>query len=306
MTRIKLNKKLTVGGGDFDSGDFNAAPSWLYGLWFQFLQLSPSYELARRYREKKGRLSAADKARLPEDFDQVLKVFDDFGDVQRAFFKPWLQERGLPLFGEPGSRPKTRTMFRMTDSPGAVERAPLKLQEYLERYWTAQNRPDIVVVAIPIHQSITQARKDIARTISLYVKGKKKTSTAKYTLLGKGMHKKSLKVTLDQLHVRTMYPEMKLWELGLYAGVSKTYCKLYGQKTERTASNYEDLRRVEMMTSRQLKIARWIAENAARGKFPDKSQPTHAVEFDVNEFHEIFKARVMWAKEARKEYETEE
>ncbi len=303
MNQIKRTKKLTVDSRDFDNGDFNAAPSKLYWLWFRFLQLSPSYELARRYREEKGRLSAADKARLPADFDQVLRVFDDFGDVQRTFFKPWLLERGLPMFGEPGSKQKTRTMFRMTNSPDAVERASRKLQAYLEQYWIAQNKPDIVVVAIPIHQPITQARKDIARTISLYVKGKKKTSTAKYTLLGKGMHKKSLNVTLDQLHVRIVYPEMKLWELGIHAGVSKTYCKMYGPKTERTASNYEDLRRVEMMTSRQLKLAKWIAENAARGKFPDKSQPTHAVEFDVDEFHEIFKARVMWATKARRDYE---
>lgn len=303
MDRIKRNKKLTVDGGDFDNGEFNAEPSRLYGLWFRFLQLSPSYELARRYRERKGRLSATDKARLPADFDQVLKVFDDFGDVQRTFFKPWLLERGLALFGEVGSKPKTQTVFRMRDNPGAVERAQRNLQLYFEQNWIPQNRPDIVVVAIPIHQPITQARKDIARTISLYVKGKKKASTAKYTILGKGMHKKSLRVTLDQLHVRTMYPEMKLWELGLYAGVSKTYCKLYGPKTERTAANYEDLRRVEMMTSRQLKLAKWIAENAARGKFPDKTQPTHSVEFDVDEFHEIFDARVRWAREARKQYE---
>lgn len=202
MERIKRNKKLTVDGGDFDNGEFNAEPSGLYGLWFQFLRLSPSYELARRYREKNGRLSATDKARLPADFDQVLKVFDDFGDVQRTFFKPWLLERGLALFGEVGSKPKTRTVHRMRNNAGAIERAHEKLQLYFEQNWIPENRPDIVVVAIPIHQPITQARKDIARTISLYVKGKKKTSSAKYTILGKGMHKKSLRVTFKQLHVR--------------------------------------------------------------------------------------------------------
>lgn len=304
---MKLNKKLLVTASDFSKSGFNTEPNRLYRLWFEFLKLSPSYELARRYREKKGRLSAKDKARLPADFDQVLKVFDDFGDVQRTFFKPWLLGQGLPLFGVPGDKPRTKTIVKLADRTDQRARAELEFSKYLFIDWESQGKPDVLVIAVPIHQKLTAARREINMKLKNFYVGKRERRTLpKYPLHSKGTHSRSLSVILDQLHVRAMYPEMKLWELGVFAGVSKTYSKLYGPDTKRTEKNYEDMRRIEMMTSRKLKLAKWIAENAARGRFPDKTQPEHSVEFDPNEFHDIFRSRLAWAKEARKEFEDSE
>lgn len=36
-----------------------------------------------------GTLNADDKQTLPADFDRILVVYDDFGDVQRQQFLPW-------------------------------------------------------------------------------------------------------------------------------------------------------------------------------------------------------------------------
>ena len=69
---------LTVRSSDFRANGRHARMDVLYRHWFEFLRLSPSYQLAHRVRTGE-RLTAADKMRLPADFDRVLKVYDDFG-----------------------------------------------------------------------------------------------------------------------------------------------------------------------------------------------------------------------------------
>ena len=60
---------------DLSTGGWSADSSKLYRLWFELLALSPSYELAKRYRQQNGKLSKEDKDRKPADFEAVLKVF---------------------------------------------------------------------------------------------------------------------------------------------------------------------------------------------------------------------------------------
>ena len=72
-----------------------------YFIWFLYLALSPSYELARRHNS--GKLTDNDLTNLPDDFDQVLDVYDDFGDALHQDFETWWEEKGrtfAPLRGE--------------------------------------------------------------------------------------------------------------------------------------------------------------------------------------------------------------
>ena len=78
---------------DFRSDGVWATKLGFYLLWMEYLAVSPSYELARRYRA--GGLSHAEQEQLPADFDTVLAVYDDLGDVQRVTFLDWWSERGL-------------------------------------------------------------------------------------------------------------------------------------------------------------------------------------------------------------------
>ena len=80
-TLMRIRKRdLSIGGWSADS-------SKLYRLWFELLALSPSYELAKRYRLQGGKLSKEDKDRKPADFEVVLKVFDDLAMFRSFFLK---------------------------------------------------------------------------------------------------------------------------------------------------------------------------------------------------------------------------
>lgn len=71
-------------GSDFSKKDWHVAYTAGFQLMFEFLRISPSYELARKQRTRG--LSQREVASLPGDFDQVLKTYDLIGDVSADFF----------------------------------------------------------------------------------------------------------------------------------------------------------------------------------------------------------------------------
>ena len=85
MNRTRL--PWTLRGSDFSQAGWHSEPTTAYQLMFEFLLLSPSYELARRARS--GQLTAADRTRLPADFKQVLATYDLLGDVNGILFRQW-------------------------------------------------------------------------------------------------------------------------------------------------------------------------------------------------------------------------
>ena len=83
-------------------------------LWFRFLAISPSYELARKCRA--GELTGTEA--LPADFDAVLAVYDDLGDVQVMHFQHWWKGGALRHFGYSGNKPTvTRIGVAHFDAP---------------------------------------------------------------------------------------------------------------------------------------------------------------------------------------------
>ena len=104
-----MNKASSNGNSDvhdFRKDRFWATKVAFYMLWMEYLAISPSYELARRFRT--DGLSPDEVNALPKDFSEVLAVYDDLGDVQRVTFRPWWKDRALAVFGHEGTKPRVR------------------------------------------------------------------------------------------------------------------------------------------------------------------------------------------------------
>lgn len=302
MNEFKTPSSLQTRRKDYSQKGVYADPHSFHRLWFEFLLLSPSFELARRFRASGGKLSDDDMAKLPSDFDSVLEVFDDFGDLQRTFFRPWLQARGLRLFGVPGDRPTTKLLYKLDGTGEQPEIETIKsVERYLTAGWKQQNRPEVLLLSVPLNIPKQAALKELKKILDEHLAGTELPMVAKYRLASKGMHRQNVVDALTVLFVRAARPDFKLWQVGVEAKVSETYSKLFDAKTsKRTANNATDFRILEMMTSRKLRLAKHLIENAARGRFPDQSEPEHMVEFDAKEFSEIISARNRWIKQEYK------
>ena len=304
---LKTPQRMVMRKRDLSRGGWTADANKLYVLWFELLALSPSYELARRYRQQNGKLSAADKARLPADFDTVLKVYDDFGDVQQLFFKQWWLQRGLKLLGSQGDRPETELLFKASAQEPLNDEKLLRTRQYFSRAWKEAHQPDVMVVAVPLNIGRQKALKEVKKLIDRHAVPLFEPPPPKYKLADKDMHVKSLVDAMAVLYMRCAKPDFKLWQVGVEANISKSYSQMFNSKTtKRNATNSEELRHLEMMTSRKYRQARFIAENAARGIFPSMKPPAHMVEFDAKEFNRVIAAKIRWKKAEIQRMQAEE
>jgi len=294
----KINPKSTpLRLSDLSSKGWTADPHKAFLLWYEAISLSPSYELARRYRLAGNKLSQSDKARVPSDFEKVLKVYDDFGDVQRTFFREWWLDRGIRLFGSLGNRPKTQPLCMVSEKTVLDTEKIRHIQRYFDSAWLEQNKPEVLVVSIPMNIGKTKALREVKKLIDQHAVAPTVTQPPKYALTNKDVHHKSILDAISVLYMKAAYPDYKLWQIGVVSGISKTYSPQFDvQKTKRNIKNSEELRHLEMMTSRKFRQARYLAENAARGLFPVLTKPEIAVEFDAHEFKKVLLEKIRWRK----------
>ena len=270
----------------------------LYRFWFEFLALSPSYELARRYRQNRGKLSKIDKERLPTDFDKVLAIYDAFGDVQKHLFKTWWVDRAVELFGIAGKPSTVVPMYKIAPGkPPDREKLDATLTKYLEITWASQNKPGAIVLAIPLNSTRQKVLKGIKKLLDDHIQEPRPPAKPLFALASKDLHVKNVIDAMSVLWIRSAKPEWELWKIGVEANISKLYSKKFDAfKSKRTAANYDEFRHLEQMTSRKFKVAVNIAENAARGIFPSQSPCPHLVKFDPKEFSQILSEKTAWIK----------
>lgn len=262
----------------------------LYRFWFEFLALSPSYELARRYRAKKGKLSKADQDRLPADFEKVLEIYDAFGDIQKYLFKTWWVERGVDLFGIQGAPSTTVPIYKFARGSNSDK---AKVNEAVAKYLDATraklNKPPAILLALPLDSTRQKVLKEIKALLDKHIQEPPEPAKPKYGLAAKDTHVQNVIDAMSVLYIRSARPDWKLWQIG-------EECKIKKNRKGRSPDPdaFDNLRTLEQMTSRKLKTATYIAENAARGIFPSQSKPKHFVKFVPVEFNEILSEKTAW------------
>ena len=125
MSNLRLDSRTPP--RDFRKDGLWATKVGFYLLWMEYLAISPSYELARRWRM--GSLTKDEQQRLPADFDAVLSVYDDLGDVQRTDFRDWWQDRAMAVFGHEGVKPRVRRVDTLTTARN--KRAAERVQAFV-------------------------------------------------------------------------------------------------------------------------------------------------------------------------------
>ena len=287
----------TLLASDLRQDDLWATKVGFYMLWFEYLALSPSYELARLH--SRNKLNDKQRTQLPKDFDQVCRVFDDFGDVQRKLFLPWWRERGMRLCGYQGEKPmvtKVAAVSRQRHDPATLAG---QVASFVDSHWNAQGEQNTLLVAIPIGLPMSRIEKEVREIVGKCSKQEReiRPPEALYSLAGKRQNKDMLFRYRHVLLGRAAMPNAELWRVGVRTGVSDTYSPEldYNAKVVRNEDTYDRMM-LTILTSRAFQRGRLIAENAARGIFPSYSKCEHAVEFDLNQLYKRFAARRRWMK----------
>ena len=253
-------------------------------LMFEYLRLSPSYELARKAR--KGKLTAAQKRALPDDFDLVLKTYDEYGDVSKISFTNWWTATGINLYGTEYIKPQVRQIANIEKNEEYELGFAKALEKYFKSFRKHEGSGRALILAIPLGMPKRAILKEVTGMINKTgVTAPPKAQNAKRSLTAKRLRSKPLFIGLHLLWAKAQNPDWVNWRLGVAAKVSPKNADGLDLNTKKASAKTVDQRNnMTVLTSRALKKAQYIAENAARGRFPDP-KPITLPEFDYADIY---------------------
>ena len=209
-------------------------PSEKHRLFFEYLLISPSYQLAHEF---VNALLSVEHPAPPDDFDEVLNFYARCGSVFDISFEQWWSERGANLFAY--SNDSKRVIPYRVDMSKSVKDLVVEFKDFLTM--------------------ATESRRVASSGPSL-------------NLLSSKVHKKTLRsrlgLVMDKARRDAVGKPLTNWELAIFSGLESS--QLNGLAIGMKLSGKNEAKRVYagMWVSRLIKEAGSIAEQAARGVFP--------------------------------------
>ena len=233
-----------------------AEASIFHLLFYGFLRLSPSYQLAHRF--KNNELSENDKVRLPKDFDLVLTKYELFGDVINQQFEAWWLDRGNKLFQQNVKSKKVILDINLAKTEGQTIKEISKLINLI------YSRNQAVEEAILIPKNKIQTKALVSRMES--------TMAIAYA---------------DRVSESGKY--LSNWQIAAYLHMDSKY--LLGlDPTDKLKLNNEEARyQLTILISKSVRESVIICENAARGIFPSLEKNSNALKFDYKYISTVLK-----------------
>jgi len=253
-------------------------------LMLEYLRLSPTYELARKARA--GKLTTKEKKLLPEDFDLVLKTYDEYGDVAKVKFDDWWTSTGINLYGTEYVKPQVRQIANIEKNEEYEPGFAKSLEQYFKGFRKHEGSGRALILAIPLGMPKRAILKEVSRMINRTgVTVAPRAQKAKRSLTAKRLRSAPLFIGIKLLWAKAQHPDWVNWRLGVVAKVSPTNAiGLDISATKASAKTVDQRNNMTVLTSRALKKAQYIAENAARGRFPDSKAIT-LPDFDYEDIY---------------------
>jgi hypothetical protein len=258
-----MDKNIPKLGSGYEEGI--DLPNYKHEYMFYYLQISPSYWLAHRVISL-GEVIPANE--LPKDFAQVLDTYKKLGDVyQKEFYVWWL---------------------------GGAKNA------------FAANKKKLLWLGVDPNKTEAQIRKDFEEFLSRLESKKKSKQQDKIMF-------EVNKVRLASLHNRFYLVHERAWRAGKYWQKEPLWKLIrWGQypserrkeiriNTKNKSSNVEVRSYLTMLASKNLKLALYTAEHAARGVFPSQEPIDTGLGFDYDRIAEV-EATYNWDHEKVEEF----
>ena len=271
-------------------------------LMFEYLRLSPSFALAHRICleqvptgkqrewviELYGLTNNSDdeKEAAWESFQNVMAIYQEFGDVFAGNFNSWWIKHGIDLYAYEAAPPKVHPLAQIKKGQAISQAGLSGINDYLQVTREAEERPDSLLLAVPLGLTKKQQLALISKCLDDYkVEMPIKSAKTKRPLAAQRLRSEPLKSGLSLLWARSIFPNEPLWKLGSLSKVSKTYSRILDpEKTKPLDSNWDARNNLTSMTHRMLTRAQLVAENAAHGLFPSHEKRPLPV-FDLEEIY---------------------
>jgi hypothetical protein len=280
-------------------------------LMIEFLRISPSYALARRiriegldkkaqkkyitelYQSKDLKLSDLEKSAILKDFQLILATYDEVGDVLEITFDEWWDKCGINIYGSPFLKPKVAQIARIEKDEEFEDMFNKSIEHYISKTRAHEGNPTSLVIGVPLGMPKAYLLKQIS---SLIDKAKvplaTKSKRSSKPMAAQRLRSEPLFIQLRTLMAKAKEPNSPLWKIGLFAKVSPKHAKTLDLKeSKKKFEDADSKEHLAILTSRALKKAKQVAENAARGSFPNSQNVPYLPNYDFDEIYSRLRVR---------------
>jgi hypothetical protein len=159
------------------------------------------------------------------------------------------------------------------------------LEQFFATKRTSEGQPDAMILSIPLGIDRRNLLRQVARLIeAANVPVPPRTQRAKRSMEGLRLRSKPLLMGIRLLMYRATNPNWSLWQLGVMAKVSPTHGPGLDINAKKKHNDADQRINLSILTSRALRRAKFVAENAAHGDFPSPKNRMLPY-FDFDEMH---------------------
>lgn len=237
-----------------------------------FLKLSPSYgEVHRLYTTNQ---SAPRRPRIPAALKAVVEVYKIVGDVYSERVFDWSTNRWVEVFGMQLAPEQLKLLCvlkqRRQVNLGAL--TPI-FNKYLETTRPNMDNPTTMILAIPLDQKVETTISTIREAIQFYrdqdvVDEDVDAVTPQLALEDGGPRLVNLIEIYKTVLYKAQHPNLTAWKIAYDLKLSPVHNQALDRKAYSSIAPDNARKVLGNITTKNLKIAFNIAENASRGHFP--------------------------------------
>lgn len=291
MDKIDKKPSWKLRAEDFSKSKVHAPQDWRFQMFFEYLRISPSYNLASECKTQSELIEVlGDK----EKAIKVWKTYQDIGNVNGIFYREWWLKNGLRLFGVHTAKPITKTIAKLSHE----EDNKINIQnliQYLDGDYLSQGRPDSLLVSIPLNQQRVKILKQLKKLLDESYKAPIYKPKSTYQLTKNRMQYRRLLSGLRLIYFQCAKPKDALWRSALRAKISHSHGMLDPNSKDKDRSLNDNKRVLTFMASRLTQDTLIISENAAQGNFPSM-EITSVKKFDFEALQKIIQENNMQEK----------
>ncbi len=228
-----------------------AEASIFHLLFYGFLRLSHSYQLAHKF--KNNELNYEDNFYIPKDFDLVQKKYELFGDVINQSFEAWWLEGGNKLFQQNVKSKKVILDINLAKTEGQTIKEISKLINLI------YSRNQEVEESILIPKNKIQTNTLISR----------------------------METTMAVSYALKFNRKFSHWQIAAYLKMDSKYLLGLDPTDKLTSNNEEARQELTKFITKNVNESMIISENVARGIFPSLDKNSNALRFDHHYINKI-------------------
>lgn len=211
--------------------------------------------------------------RLYEDAEFAYLSYEDINMP----YEQWWKRRGHLIFDSSSNKAFVRDLgtIDVTNIEEGIKGARSAVKQLASDTSSRLH----MLVAIPMFMPYKEANQQLSKFLKANLLAQSNQPRVRKLLHGKRHNDKPLLKKLKLLMYKCMYPDASLIELGIKANISPSNERILQSEKFSTDEKTQARRAIGLSASRALLAAEYIAERAARDKFPD-ARPTPSLGMD--------------------------